>query len=361
MVRSQSKTVISLWDSRTPLPEAQSIVPLEGAQHTIIHRAGADRYGFLHDAAVVVHGDTLFAAWYNCPEGEIEGEACIRYRTSDDGGNTWSEPGMLAYDREQRGVFYVPVAFLSTGRSLYAYVANMTGHDDVTQCEVFELVGNTFVSRGFIADRFLPNCAPVRMPNGDYIMAGRCAPCPGAKPMIPAVAVSKGEALTKPWRMVRLLPAGSLPDGRMLPYPETTVFVGEKGILALVRNDHGTALAFESGDNGETWAGPFQQDLPFGAAKMYAGALSTGQRYVIGNVPTGNYRDLLAIAVSRPGEPGFSEMRQLRRGYDNRLQAGPEWSYPCAVEHKGALYVAYTSEKRHCALSVIPLSSLAGG
>jgi len=97
-----------------------------------------------------------------------------------------------------------------------------------------------------------------------------------------------------------------------------------------------------------------------GAAKMYGGILSTGQRYVIANMPTSGYRDLLVVAASHPREPTFSSLWKLRDGYAENLGVGSEWSYPSAVEWDGFLYVVYTSEKRHCVMSAIPVEALAG-
>ena len=77
------------------------------------------------------------------------------------------------------------------------------------------------------------------------------------------------------------------------------------------------------------------------------------------NLPSNRYRDLLVIAVSRPGEKVFSKMWKLRDGDCQALKSGPEWSYPCAIEYDGKLYVVYTSEKHHCVLTTIPLQSLA--
>jgi len=54
---------------------------------------------------------------------------------------------------------YVPVAFLSHGGRLYAFITNMKGGPDlVHNCEVFVLdeETNTWISRGFIAGSFLP-------------------------------------------------------------------------------------------------------------------------------------------------------------------------------------------------------------
>jgi BNR repeat-like domain len=347
-----------LWDEGTPFPAHESLRFADGAADVMVHRAGADGYGFLHDAAIIHHDGGLFAAWYNCPDGEIEGESLIRGRTSLDGGLSWSDPEVVASDAQGAGIFYVPVALLSHGGVLHAYVANMIGHDLVTACEVFVAdeteTSRRWKSRGHVAGPFLPNSSPARMPDGCFIVGGRMADDPGGKPLTPAVALSDGSNLTAPWTTV------PLPCPLELPYPETALVVDQDEILALVRNDHGSPLLFVSSDCGRAWSGPLDHNFPMGASKMCGGMLSTGQRYIIANMPTDGYRDLLVIATSRPRESVFSTMWKVRDGFAESLDAGPEWSYPSAIEWNGHLYIVYTSEKRHCVMTVIPVAALAG-
>lgn len=70
-------------------------------------------------------------------------------------------------------------------------------------------------------------------------------------------------------------------------------------------------------------------------------------------------RDLLILAVSRPGQKALSRMWKVRNGPSTKLRCGPEWSYPCAIESDGNLWVVYTSEKHPCVLTRSPLDSLA--
>ena len=235
----------------------------------------------------------------------------------------------------------------------------MIGADAVTHCEAFVLdeKEDKWISRGFIAGPFLPNCAPKRMQDGSFIMAGRMADKPGQKPIIPAVAIGDGNNLTKTWKVIPLLPNGELADGTKLKYPESTVFVEKNEITALVRRHGNNFLLFKSSDYGRSWSKPFQHNFMMGGTKLYAGRLSTGQRYLLFNFQTNEYRDVLAIAVSKPGEKIFCKMWKIRDGYSNALKAGPEWSYPCAIEKAGKLYVVYTSEKHHCVMTVIPIAS----
>jgi len=351
-----------LWDEKVPFPSRESLCFPEGTTDTMVHRSGTDGYAFLHDAAIAEHKGTLFVAWYNCPRGEMVGESVIRGRRSRDAGRTWSDVEVIAGDREKRGILYVPVAFLPHRGTLYAFVTNMKGGPDlVHDCEAFALDDQTGVwaGRGFIGGPFLPNCAPQPLADGNLIMAGRMAEKSGQKPTIPAVALSHGENPAGPWDLVRLLPAGTLADGQRIPFPETTVIVEGKEVTALVRREKANSLLFFSHDNGRTWSEPCEHNFPMASSKIYAGRLTTGQRYLLCNLPSRAGRDLLVIAVSRPGEKAFSRMWKIRDGYCQALKSGPEWSYPCAIESDGSVHLVYTSEKRHCVLMTVPLASLA--
>jgi hypothetical protein len=321
----------------------------------MVHRADA-AFGFLHDNAVAWHGDTLFAAWYNCPAWEMAESSCIRGRRSRDGGRSWSGAEVIASDGKGRGVLYVPVVLLSQAGTLFAFVSNMTGADQVTRCEAFVLdrISGQWESRGFIAGPFLPNCAPLKMADGRFIMAGRMARQAGAKPETPAVALSAGADVTAPWTTVPM--AGEANPLPREPFPESTLWIDGPDITAVVRG----GFVFTSPDYGQSWKGPFRHTLPAEASKLYAGTLSTGQRYLLWNRPDpgGAERNLLTLAVGRPGGRDLAAMWKLRHGPEGALQAGPQWSYPCAIEHDGNLYVIYTSEKKHSVMTVVPVEAL---
>ncbi len=350
-----SSYLFPLWDEQVPFPSIEHRSRPERAVDILVHRAD-EEYRFLHDNAVVWHGETLFAAWYNCPKAEIQESSLIRGRRSHDKGMTWSEIEVIAADYDEKGIFYVPVAFLSHDSKLYAFITNMVGHDLVTRCEVFILdeMTDRWQSHGFIADKFLPNCEPVLMEDGNFIMAGRVADQFRTKPETPAVAISNGKEVTQPWTIIRLM------DEKLLTYPETTVWVEGHRVTAISR-DRQNGKVFTSEDYGRNWVGPFSHNLPVENSKLYAGMLSTGQRYLVWNLPMGERRNELVIGVSRPYENQLVAVWQIRHGPSEHLGTGPEWSYPYAVEHKGKLYVIYTSEKKHSAMTIIPVESLTVG
>ena len=104
----------ALWDDAVPFPGREELCYPDGAKDVMVHLGGADGYNFLHDSAIVEHKGVLLAAWYNCPQGEMAGQSLIRGRRSHDGGRTWSEVEVIASDRKQQGILYVPVACCRT-------------------------------------------------------------------------------------------------------------------------------------------------------------------------------------------------------------------------------------------------------
>ena len=219
----------ALWDEQVPWPELQDRQRSEGAVEVLVHRACAE-YRFLHDNAVVWQGDTLFAAWYNCPRHEMQEASAIRGRRFRASGRTWSDVEVIADDWAGEGILYVPVAFLSHGGTLYAYITNMVGADLVVNCEVFAL-----------------------------------------------------DEATDRW-------------------------------------------------------------------ESRGGLLSTGQRYLVWNVPPesgGRRRNELVIGVSRPGQQHLTAVWQIRHGHSTELGVEPEWSYPYAVEHAPMTrFIRKTVDKR---------------
>lgn len=352
----------AIWDDSVPFPARGELTMPEGMTRQVVHRAGGDEFNFLHDVAVTEYRGTLIAAWYNCPEGEMEEASVIRGRHSLDEGKTWTPVEVIAEDRENKNFMYVPIAFGQQDDRLFGFVSRMVGPDQVVDCEIFTYDAGAVPSwhvTGHIAAPFLPNSAAVQLPGGNYLLAGRVSDAPETKPETPAVALSAGDGLTGPWEIVRLQPDKHLPDGGSLRYPETTVIVEEDGLLAFVRNDSGNGLIYTADPTGRAWSSPHTANMRLGSSKMYAGKLSTGQRYLLYTTPTEGYRELLTLAVSRPGARTFAKVFQIHDGPDAALGVGPEWSYPCAIEAFGNFYVGYTSEKHHAILATIPVGSLA--
>ncbi len=325
------------------------------------------KYKFLHDPAIIQHKNQLIAAWYNCPEVEISEESRINAKRSNDGGKTWSEVETIAHDTNNEKIYYVPAQLLSFNDNLYAFVGRMTGHDRIinTVGYKYDEVGKSWAKIGGIADLFLPNCTPQKLNNGNWIMAGRVASALGELPLIPAVVISNGEDIESPWRVVKLQEEKFNEN----QHPETTVIV-EGAILYAFTRVNGkkyTPKLYTSNDFGESWTEISNHDFRAASSKLYAGILSTGQKYVVFNYPMSNGtdgREVLALAISAKNEQElkFSKLFKIR---SSKLAGSPADShYPCVLEYDKKLFVIYTAEfpgekKRQCELAIIPIESLA--
>lgn len=352
-----------LWSDDIAKPRLETISFPDAIKHVRVEPSTGDKFTFLHDPVIAWHQNSLFAAWYNCPRLEIVDESLIRGRRSFDNGVSWSAPEVVASDRSNTGVHYVPAQLLSYQGTFHAFVGKMTGHDLITACACYTLDErlNEWTLRGEIASRFLPNCQPLKLDNGNWIMAGRVSAELGKKPMIPAVAISSGDRLTAQWNVVPLQSEELTSD----QCPETTVWVDGAELVAIVRNNADShPFLFVSVDFGETWKPRENHNFQSTTSKLYAGRLSTGQYFVVFNWPQEGDRGIhnravLAIAVSRPGEFAFSKAWRVQdRSTPDRPIAS---HYPCVIEHDQHLYIVYTASvvgRRACELATIPVSSL---
>jgi len=357
-------TIRFYGDEKIKVPAPQLRFP-DGIRHIHVESSN-DRYKFLHDPAIIYHQGALIAAWYNCPSEEISGESCIRARRSYDGGNTWSGLEVIASDKEKKGIYYVPVQMLSLHNVLYAFVGKMSGHDRIinTTTYKYDELRKTWQELKVTADLFLPNCAPVKLENGNWIMSGRVASAPGELPLTPAVLLSSGDSIENKWRLVKLPE-----EYRADQYPETTIIANGKTVYAFSRAD-GDAYkpdVFTSHDYGETWIKVKAHDFNAVSSKLYAGRLKDGRGYIVFNYPPSDKpvdedRKVLAIAISKDGGNPFS----FSNIYKIQAPGGanPVLSYyPSVLEHNGNLYIVYTANfagenKRQCELAIVPLKSL---
>jgi hypothetical protein len=346
-------------DNKVSASEAAAIAslgPLSGTQEQILALPDA-HYRFLHDCAITSYKNVLYAAWYNCPDNEIEDESVIRGRYSVDEGKTWSAIQYFARDTTNK-YMYVPPAFGNINADLYLYVSRMTGHDQVQDLLVFKLdeQRKEFVQVGHVAIPFIINTAVIGMKNGKLIAGGRRTDTPGTLPLIPAVLISDNGSPLGPWRIVDVQADGKNPDGTSFVFPETGLITNGAELTAIVRSEQQQPVVYKSTDFGTSWAITTPIDLPLsGSSKITCGTLSDGRDFVIGNV-RGYDRDKLIIGFRNKGSKKFSKVYLLQDGNNKKLGTSPEWSYPSACEFNKKLYVAYTSGKKAATLSIIPLT-----
>ena len=323
-------------------------------------------YPFLHDTALGVWQGRIICAWYNCAEGEMQGDTLIRARWSEDEGKTWSRQEIIASSPDP-SLYYVPVSFASDERDFFAFVTRMSGLDQPEGVEIFRYTGCAWKSEAILPLPMIVNTPAYRMANGRYLLAGRMR-APGClHPEIPAVAVSETTDVCSDYRLIPL-PGPWLQGDFRLRFPETALIADGRQVTAFVRGqtfrqgENWRPYCFTSSDDGLSWSKGTQMNLPAVGSKLFGGTTSTGLSYLLFNAENTQMnqwygRGLLAMAVSRTGT---DQAERCYRLLDGPHSAGmePEWSYPCSVEFNGHLYVACTSAKRNAALLKIPLASL---
>lgn len=355
-----SKEDKQLYNMLGHLNMAEKEISLKDNSETEIYEVAGpdDKYAFLHEAAIIEYHGTLFAAWYNCEEKELIGPTPIRQKRSKDGGKTWSDIETIAEDQTGKILFCPPVYGICEDK-LYMLINEMVSADHIHALDlyVFQEEKDCFE---FLWSRPIPfklNTNVYKMANGKLLLPGRIAELDGF-PNTPAVLISDSGKIDDDWRLVYIQENGDLPDGSKLVHPEITAIIEDNKIAMFSRDDERKVpLVYLSQDYGETWSDAFSYDIPFSDSKIYAGTLSDGRNYIIGNWYPG--REKLVLAFSKPKESTFETGIILQNGFSDRLGYGKAWCYPCAYEADHKLYIIYTvyleNEKRGAALSVVPL------
>lgn len=357
-----------LWDPAVPLPERARVPFLDMVTHTMVHRAIPGEQQFLHESSIAVAGEELVVAFANDPLDENSAEGIVRARRSKDKGRTWSAPEIVGPGaRMEDGLHCDNHVTLHVHEGvLYAYASRWRGgiqgdgawHPLPSMRAIqFRFEGEAgWVETGVTIPQFLLMHGPQKLGDGSLIIAGEYGFT------APAVAIAEQGDISN-WRTVPISTA------RKLKFPEPTILVYPDRLVAVIRNTFlvgppvGTALVSESEDFGRTWSEARPSNLPMVDSKPFGGVLSTGQTFLIFNFPDpASRRGHLVIGVSRPGERALSMLRTVRQGIPPVMLEGlckePQWSYPYACEHEGALHVTYSISKEDCAMSIIPLEAL---
>lgn len=339
-----------LWDESKPVPKIAELPVVEGTRFSVIkpYEFQKDGYRFLHGVGLGFHKGKLYASFGHNQGGENTETEEARYCVSEDKGRTWS--AVRTMDDGGPEVAVSHGVFHSHNGTLWAFMGSYRGTMEgvhTRACRLNEATGE-FEKLGLVIEGgFWPMQQPVRMADGNWIMAGISArgDAPGGGKHPAAVAISHGEDFQK-WDLVLIPPAPAL--GQV--WGESSVIVEGNKITSISRyGADAVALIATSEDCGRTWTTMRPSNLPMATSKPAAGLLSTGQRYLVCSTSAdgGKRRAPLTIALSRPGEALFSKVLVIRHAV---FPSGPgesheraSLSYPYAIEHDGHLYIGYSN------------------
>jgi hypothetical protein len=355
-----------LW-SGGDLPKSAEIPLIEGVRFSTIkpHQPEVDGGHWLLGVALAWHRGRLYASYGANPsphENTATEEA--HCRVSDDDGRTWGEVVVMDAGEGNLGVSHG--VFLPHAGRLWAFQGAFYDSFQRTHTRAYLLDDETgrWEAKGVVVgDGFWPMQEPLKMADGNWIMSGaRVDKGYPFKGNYPAVAISHGDDFTR-WDLVVITPQAGVES----VWGESTVFLAGDRITNVSRwGGEARALLAVSEDCGRTWTESMPTNLAMNTSKPYTGTLSTGEHYLVGatTADVGGRRDIVTIALTRPGETTFSRVFAIRHAVcpEGRGASNPKasLSYPYAVEQDGKLYVGYADKNRPSAeLAVIPVSSLA--
>jgi len=332
------------------------------AEVVLVHEPD-DRFGFLHEAAIIEYHGVLYASWYNCTEYELHGYTPICEKRSYDGGKTWTALQIVCEDKSGK-ILYCPPVYGICDDKLYMFVNQMVAPDHMHALDLY-ILNNETDKFELLWSKPIPfklNTNVITLPNGKLILPGRIAE-PDGFPNTPAVLISDDGKINTEWRLVKIADNGDLLDGKELVHPEISVMQVENTLYMFNRNDQRRLpLVYMSKDFGETWSEALSHDIPYVSSKMYAGNLTDGRNYLVANIDEFD-RSKLAVYFTDENSKQFNKKIILFDKNTNNIKDATACHYPCAYESDGKLYIIATvsySEwiRRGAALFILDLNEI---
>ena len=319
-----------------------------------------ERFGFLHETAIIEYHGVLYASWYNCPKFELQGYTPICEKRSYDGGKTWTDLQVVCEDKSGKILFCPPVYGICDD-TLYMLVNQMVAPDHIHSLDLYVLNNETdkYELLWSKAIPFKLNTNIVHLPDGKLMLPGRIGELDGF-PNTPAVLISDSGKIDAEWRLIKIAQNGDLPDSKKLVHPEISVMCVEDTLYMFNRNDQRRVpLVYISKNFGETWSEVLSHDIPYVSSKIYAGNLTDGRNYLVANIDEFD-RSKLAVYFTDKNRNLFNKRMILFDKSTTNLQNATACHYPCAFESDGKLYIistlSYEWSRRGAVLFVLDLN-----
>jgi hypothetical protein len=334
-------------------PKSLEIAP---SRTSAVYRGEAGAWQFNLHSYIARFDGRFWAVWSSGQVDEDSSSQIVRYATSTDG-LTWSAPGIVADDPDgpagerrwiARGIY------IDRGK-LNALAAGYDGPRDTPNGREswhglrlfrFEWDGSRWLNQGVLIENCMNNYPP-RSYGGPNVMT-----CRDSFARMHTALESGGRWIATP------LP-GEPPHNRM---SEPTEYIDAEGVVHMVLRDANRSKYLyhsTSRDFGRSWTAPVRTTYSDATSKIFGGRLSNGWFYLINN-PDQKSRDPLAIGFSSDGWT-FGRHLALRLGappqrHRGRAKAPNSFQHPHAIEHDGALWVIYSTNKEDIEISRYEIS-----
>ncbi|MCC6585496.1 MAG: alpha/beta fold hydrolase [Bryobacterales bacterium] len=331
------------------------------ARHSMVFRGEEKVSGFNLHSYIGFYKGEFWAAWSSAKVHEEDPDQHIRYARSRDG-HTWTKADVLAADPDgdagpqrwiARGLFVENWRLRALGALVESAAYGQRGKGAVwgnLKLMAFTWDGRAWRPNGVYAGDCMNNFPPVKVA-GWWTM-----PC---RDRNMDFSLWRRPGLDDEWQKVAI--TNQPPFDRM---DEPTIYEAADGTVHMIIRDGSRSrrlLRAVSTDDGATFPIPTLTNYPDATSKNYAGRLSNGWFYLISN-PHPDRRDPLAISFSRDGWT-YSKPMALRtnaagKRYNSRPGSAASIQYPHAIEHKGSLWVVYSTNKEDIEVSEVRLKDL---
>jgi hypothetical protein len=211
-----------------------------------------------------------------------------------------------------------------------------------------------------VYDDAINNFPPQKLPSGEWILTRRDA-------RFNVSVLIGGRKSLDDWRAFPVVKVGEVKGFR----PDEPIFwsLPDDALFALYRDNGGSQRLFHSTstDAGQTWGRPVMTNVPNATRKLFSMPTSSGSRILVLNANPTQGRRELHLAASRDGRR-FTRLARLgiptppaheaidSPGMRNRFRSGvASLQYPHAIEHDGALYIAFSRNKLQTELLRVPI------
>jgi hypothetical protein len=358
-----------LTDWHPLIPEGWGQHPRVPFARARVYSGEATTFAYSHHQSVCKFRDDYVVSWSNGFTHEDYPGQEVHYAWSEDALN-WSEPKVLVHTPVESRLVRNNAGLLAWQDKLYCYVcvANDFGRESVPpgmssldnqamQLDVYETADlEHWTHHPGIHDSIYLFEAPRPTQEGKLMCAGFALTDPTQGLVL---VWDKGRS---PTDEPRVLQVPKSPDVK----PEQgTWYQTEEGTIYLFWRDgtwSGTLGLSISQDGGETWSAPSRTDMQNTFSRAYAGRLTDGRYYIVGN----NYNVLLdrrhlLIALSDDGLT-FDRMYTLVEGPTSRRINGRHkedgYHYPNCLADGDSLLVTYSVNKEDIEVGTVKIESL---
>ncbi|MCP5548188.1 MAG: exo-alpha-sialidase [Akkermansiaceae bacterium] len=340
---------------------------LPGARSFTVFRPEADGNHYNHGAVPVVFRGRLWVQWQSSARDEDAADTRVMFAVSDDMGERWERPQVLAAPRD--GAVVTNGGWVTDGERLVAFLNIWPqgqdprgGHlewtettDGKTWSEPQRATmkdGSSFMG---VMEQDLRQAGGGRLVSAAHFQPGlHVAPCHTRDPL--------GKS---GW--VRAAMPGAEDLGATSRAMEPGWFVRRDGSLVMTfRDQKGSfrVMAAESSDGGKTWSAPVVTSLPDSRSKQSAGNLPDGTAFLVNN-PTGcKRRSPLVMSLSKDGRH-FDRaylLRTLGEDVETMRREGrykrDGFSYPKCHVSDSFIIVACAVHKERIEITRVPVAAL---